>query len=210
MTAREPGDSSPREPADWTADEAVRALYATHWVPLVRLAALLLQETAAAEEVVQDAFVALHRRWPRLKDPYAAGGYLRTSVVNGSRSVQRHRQVEVRHRQPGPPAAAGPEDRAVAASEGRAVITALQSLSARQREVLVLRYYADASEAEIAETLGVTVGAVKSHAHRGLSALRAALHDEHTDHDPPGAGQQHGSRPQQHGSRRQRGREERP
>ena len=159
----------------WDADQAVRALYTTHWVPMVRLAALLLRETSSAEEVVQDAFVSLHRRWGRLKDPHAAVGYLRTSVVNGCRSVHRHRQVEVRHRQPAMPEPEGPAERALAAAQDREMVAALARLPQRQREVLVLRYYADASEAEIAEALGISPGAVKSHAHRGLSALRAQL-----------------------------------
>ena len=164
--------------ADWDADEAVRQLYASHWPAMVRLAALLLHETATAEEVVQDAFVALHRRWPSLRDPGSGVGYLRTSVVNGCRSVQRHRQVEVRHRSPSAPSPAGPEERAVDAETDAAVMAAVRRLPVRQQEVLVMRYYADASESEIAETLGISRGSVKSHAHRGLAALRSALHDE--------------------------------
>jgi RNA polymerase sigma-70 factor (sigma-E family) len=124
---------------------------------------------------VQDAFVALHARWDRLDDPGAAHAYLRRSVVNGARSALRHRGVEERYRQPGPPEPAGPEERAVQAAEDARVLVALRSLSRRQQEVLVLRYYADLSEHDIAETLGMTRGAVKSHAHRGLAALRVAL-----------------------------------
>ncbi|GAB2677301.1 SigE family RNA polymerase sigma factor [Thalassiella azotivora] len=175
-----PGPAAPHpdESVTWTPDEAVRALYATHWVPMVRLAHLLLGGSSAAEEVVQDAFVALHRRWPRLRDPATGAAYLRTSVVNGCRSVGRHRSVEQRHRQPGAPEPAGPEERAVLATEGREVVRALHGLSRRQREVLVLRYWADASEAEIADVLGISAGAVKSHASRGLTALRAALGED--------------------------------
>lgn len=166
-----PGD----DPATWDADAAVGRLYAVHWRPLVRLAALLLGESGPAEEVVADAFVALHRRWPRLADPHTAHAYLRASVVNGCRSVRRHRDVEVRHRQPGAPASAGPEELAVRSDEDARVMAALRTLPRRQQEVLVLRYYADASEAEIAEELGISRGAVKSHSHRGIAALRAAL-----------------------------------
>lgn len=163
------------DPASWTADEAVTHLYAAHWRSMVRLAALLLGETSAAEEVAADAFVALHRRWPRLQDPQAAFGYLRTSVVNGARSVLRHREVEVRHRQPAAPEPAGPDEAAARAEEDARVLEALRRLPRRQQEVLVLRYYADASEAEIAETLGISRGAVKSHASRGVRALRDDL-----------------------------------
>lgn len=160
-------------PAD--ADAAVAVLYAMHWNGLVRLATLLTRDASVAEEVVQDAFVALHRRWGSLSDPQAATGYLRTSVVNGARSVLRHRGVEERYRQPGPPEPAGPEEHAVRSVEDAAVLAALRTLSRRQQEVLVLRYYADMSEQEIAETLGMSRGAVKSHAHRGISALRETL-----------------------------------
>jgi RNA polymerase sigma-70 factor (sigma-E family) len=158
-----------------TADEAVRLLYGTHWHQLVRLATLLTRDASVAEELVQDAFVSLHRRWSSLAEPAAAHGYLRTTVVNNARSVLRHRGVEERYRQPGPPEPSGPEERAVQATEDARVMAALRSLSRRQQEVLVLRYYADLSEQEIADTLGMSRGAVKSHAHRGIVALRQAL-----------------------------------
>jgi RNA polymerase sigma-70 factor (sigma-E family) len=158
-----------------TADEAVRVLYGTHWHQLVRLATLLTRDASVAEELVQDAFVSLHRRWSSLADPAAAHGYLRTTVVNNARSVLRHRGVEERYRQPGPPEPSGPEERAVQSTEDARVMAALRSLSRRQQEVLVLRYYADLSEQEIADTLGMSRGAVKSHAHRGIAALREAL-----------------------------------
>jgi RNA polymerase sigma factor (sigma-70 family) len=87
----------------------------------------------------------------------------------------RHRGVQERHRQPGPPEPSGPEERAVQATEDARVLAALRTLSRRQQEVLVLRYYADLSEADIATTLGMSRGAVKSHASRGLAALREAL-----------------------------------
>lgn len=163
------------DPRSWDADTAVGQLYTAHWGRLVRLAALLTRDVSIAEEIVQEAFVALHRRWGRLADPAAAHAYLRTSVVNGARSALRHRGVEERYRQPGPPAPAGPEERALRADEDARVFAALRSLPRRQQEVLVLRYYADLSEHDIAQTLGLSKGAVKSHAHRGLASLRAAL-----------------------------------
>lgn len=168
--------SSAATPRD--ADEAVVVLYAAHWHALVRLATLLTRDASVAEELVQDAFVALHRRWPTLADPAAAHGYLRTTVVNNARSILRHRDVEERYRQPAPPEPAGPEERAVQSTEDARVLAALRTLSRRQQEVLVLRYYADLSEQDIAQTLGLSKGAVKSHAHRGLAALREAL--QHT------------------------------
>lgn len=157
------------------ADEAIAVLYAAHWNGLVRLATLLTRDASVAEEIVQDAFVALHRRWVGLADRHAAHAYLRTSVVNGARSALRHRGVTEKYRQPGAPAPAGPEELAVRSTEDARVMAALRTLSRRQQEVLVLRYWSDMSEADIAATLGMTRGAVKSHAHRGLAALRAAL-----------------------------------
>jgi RNA polymerase sigma-70 factor (sigma-E family) len=157
------------------ADEAIAELYRTQWMGLVRLAALLTRDASVAEEIVQDAFVALHRRWGRIADHRAAHAYLRTSVVNGSRSALRHRGVTERRRPLPAAEPAGPEEHAVRASEDAVVLAALRRLSRRQQEVLVLRYYADASEAEIAAILGMSRGAVKSHAHRGLAALRKEL-----------------------------------
>jgi RNA polymerase sigma-70 factor (sigma-E family) len=165
------------DPRQWDADTAVTVLYTAHWGQLVRLAALLTRDASVAEEIVQDAFVALHGRWRRLSDPAAARGYLRTSVVNACRSQLRHRDVEERHRQPSDPAPAGPEEHAIRGFEDARVVAALRRLPRRQQEVLVLRYYAELSELEIAETMRVSRGAVKSHAHRGLAALRAALDD---------------------------------
>jgi len=157
------------------ADAAVGHLYHLHWNRLVRLATLLTRDASIAEEIVQDAFVSLHRRWPSLTERAAAHAYLRTSVVNGSRSALRHRGVEERYRQPGPPEPAGPEEHALRSTQDAQVRAALHTLSRRQQEVLVLRYYGDYSEQDIATTLGLSKGAVKSHAHRALAALRRAL-----------------------------------
>lgn len=157
------------------ADEALVALYTAHYRPLVRLAALLLHDVGAAEEVVQDAFVAMHGSWRRLRDPDKALPYLRQAVVNRSRSRLRHLRVEERHLPRPTPDAASAEYGALVELERAEVMHALAALPARQREALVLRYYADLSEAQIAEAMGISAGAVKSHAHRGLAALRSTL-----------------------------------
>lgn len=159
----------------WDADEAVTRLYAVHYRSLVRLAALLLRDAAVAEEVVQDSFVAMHGAWRRLADPDRALAYLRQSVVNRSRSVLRRRTVASRHAPPAAPPAASAEHGALVALEHAEVLSALRLLPQRQREVLVLRYYADLTEAEIADAIGISRGAVKSHASRGLAALRSSL-----------------------------------
>jgi RNA polymerase sigma-70 factor (sigma-E family) len=161
----------------WDADAAVTHLFTAHYRPLVRLASLLLHERATAEEIVQDAYVALHGRWGRLRDADKALAYLRTTVVNRCRSALRHRKVVEAHLAAARPPLDAPsaEAGALDALAHDAVITALRRLPARQREVIVLRYYADLSEAEIADTMGVSRGAVKSHAARGVAALRQAL-----------------------------------
>lgn len=159
----------------WDADQAVTALYSGHYRSLVRLAALLVRDVATAEEVVQDAFVAMHGAWRRLRDPDKALSYLRQSVVNRSRSVLRHRAVVEKYAPKGMPDAPSAEVGAITQLERSAVVEALSKLPARQREALVLRYYADLSEAEIAKSMGISRGAVKSHTARGMSALRNVL-----------------------------------
>jgi RNA polymerase sigma-70 factor (sigma-E family) len=163
----------------WSADTAVGEMYAAHYRSLVRLSVLLVRDVETAEEVVQDAFVAMHGRWRRLREPDKALAYLRQCVVNRSRSVLRHRGVRARH-VPAPPLEGPGSDADVMAAERRThVLDALRELPERQREVLVLRYYLDLTEARIAETLGISRGAVKSHASRGAARLRELLEDVH-------------------------------
>jgi RNA polymerase sigma-70 factor (sigma-E family) len=167
--------------AERRADEAVYALYAEHYKSLVRLAAMLVRDTPTAEEVVQEAFVAMHAGWQRLEDTEKALAYLRQAVVNRSRSVLRHRVVVEKNLQNPPPDMPSAEHGAFALLERSAVIKALRGLPERQREAIVLRYYADLSEADIAATMGISRGAVKSHTARGMAALRAALEEDEDD-----------------------------
>jgi RNA polymerase sigma-70 factor (sigma-E family) len=164
-------------PVGWDADEAVTRLFTAHYRTLVRLAALLLGDRAVAEELVQDAYVRLHQNWRRLREPDKALGYLRTSVVNAARSAQRRRGVADRYVATLPPPGDMPsaELGAMGALEHATVIAALRELPTRQREALVLRYYLDLSEVEIAEAMGISRGAVKSHASRGIATLRTTL-----------------------------------
>lgn len=152
-------------------------LYAAHRLALVRLAVLLVDDQASAEDVVQDAFAALARRKGGLRNPSAAIGYLRVSVVNGARSVLRKRRTVRGYKPPRTIESVGPEDRAVVAEEHREVLAAVKRLPDRQREVLVLRYWSGLSEAEIAAALGITPGTVKSTASRALDALERTLTD---------------------------------
>jgi len=160
---------------DLDADRAVAELFAAHYRSLVRLAALLVRDIATAEEVVQDSFVAMHGGWRRLRDSEKALSYLRQSVVNRSRSVLRHRVVVDRNAPKPAPDMPSAEHGAIALFERSAVIAALRTLPSRQREALVLRFYADMSEAQIAQTMQISRGAVKSHTARAMAALRTVL-----------------------------------
>lgn len=171
---------------DLDADTALEQLYAAHWRGLVRLAVLLLRDQGAAEEVVQDAYVAMHGRWRSLRDPDKALAYLRQTVVNRSRSALRHRGVVERYVAKQRPVLtlAEPADASTIAQDRRdAVLDALRALPTRQREVLVLRHYLELSEIEIAETLGISRGSVKAHASRGATALRGLLAARHDGKD---------------------------
>ena len=164
--------------AEWDAARAVTAIYTTHYRSLVRLAVLLVRDVATAEEVVQDSFIAMHAAWRRLRDTEKALSYLRQSVVNRSRSVLRHRVVVDKNAPKPAPDMPSAEQGAISLLERSAVIAALRTLPPRQREALVLKYYADLSEAQIATAMGISRGAVKSHTARGVAALRVVLEFE--------------------------------
>jgi RNA polymerase sigma-70 factor (sigma-E family) len=159
----------------WSADRAVIELYAAHYRSLVCLAAVLVRDTPTAEEVVQDAFVAMHGEWQRLRDADTALAYLRQAVVNRCRSVLRHQATAGPSLRKGPPDQPRAAHDVLVALEQNSVRATLRDLPDRQREAIVLRYYADLSEEEIAAAMGISRGAVKSHTARGISALRAAL-----------------------------------
>jgi RNA polymerase sigma-70 factor (sigma-E family) len=155
----------------------------------VYLAAALVRDIPTAEEVVQDAFVAMHGGWQRLRDADKALAYLRQAVVNRCRSVLRQRAVVGPSLQKGPPDRPGAAHGAFGALERDSVGSVLRDLPERQREAIVLRYYADLSEEEIAAAMGISRGAVRSHTSRGRSALRAALErDTSQPADPPDSG----------------------
>lgn len=164
--------------ADRDAAGAVTALYTAHYRSLVGLAVLLVHDVGTAEEVVQESFIAMHSRWRLLRDSEKGLSYLRRSVVNGSRSVLRHRQVVDRNAPKPPPDMPSAEEGAVELLERSEMVAALRTLPLRQREVLVLRYYGDLSETQIAQAMGISPGAVKSHAARATSSLRSLLENQ--------------------------------
>lgn len=162
---------------DPVRDAGLELIYREQRLRMVRLALLLVDDRETAEDVAQDAFAALHRRWDSLATEDAAVGYLRVCVVNGARSVLRRRRTVRRHAsQPDDLLTASPADGGVLlAEEHREVIAALHRLPARQREVIVLRYWSELTEAQIAAALRISIGSVKSSASRGRDAIAAIL-----------------------------------
>lgn len=162
---------------------ALPDLYDRHYRSLVRLASFSVDDRETAEEVVQDAFVKLVSGNYDIESGKEAG-YLRSMVLNGARSALRKRQVRRAHTPEAPELAAAAEEAGVASTEQDRMIAALRGLPEKQAAVLTLRYYFDLSEAEIADTLGIARGSVKSHAHRGLKRLGVALGDDHSSDSP--------------------------
>jgi RNA polymerase sigma-70 factor (sigma-E family) len=163
-TAMAPGDS-------------VEDLFRREYPAMVGMASILVGGRAAAEDVVQEAFVRMLVKWPTVADE-RAGAYLRTTVLNLARGrLRRDRVAGRQHRVLRLVGVGddGADDAAVAGDEHRRVMGALSGLPRRQRECAVLRYYLDYSEAEIAAALGVAAGSVKSHLSRARSALSLAL-----------------------------------
>ncbi len=166
-------------------EAVVTALYAEHALGLTRLALIMVGDRSAAEDIVQDAFCGLHRRWDKLRDPAKALSYVRSSVINGCRSEFRRVSPLLRSlAADGPghevhlPAAWSAESAALATEERREVLRSLLKLPPRQREALLLRYYLDLSEAEVAGTMRISRGTAKSTVARGLAALRTLLGEE--------------------------------
>ena len=164
-------------PTGLEAGQRVSVLYQTHALALMKLAFLMTGDQSTAEDVVQDAFLGLYRRWRSLDDADKALGYLRISVLNGCRSVHR-----VRFRRQGitldaPEDTASAEDIAILGEANRQVLVAIRRLPARQREAVVLRYYLDMTEDQAAQAMGVSRGTVKSATSRGLAALARMLEE---------------------------------
>ncbi len=149
-------------------------MFSDHYKDLVRLASLLLDDVGSCEEVVQDAFLKMHTLKSR-PEPGKEPAYLRSIVMNGARSRMRRRMVRRRVVPEVPMSAESAETGAMERLDSDALIDAVRGLPRRQSEVLTLRYYLDLSEAEIAETLGISRGSVKTHASRGLAALQQTL-----------------------------------
>ena len=153
-------------------DEALSRLFEVHYADTVRLAFYLTGSWPVAEDLAQEAFVRLWRRWGRLRDHHAALGYLRTTVVNLSRSALRRRLLELRHQQ-----TSSQEEHEVDPVARLDIARALAGLPAGKRACVVLRHLVDLSVEETAAVLGISTGSVKSQTHKGLRLLEAALSD---------------------------------
>ena len=165
------------DPAGPGATSGVTELYRAHAVGLIRLAIVMLGDRAAAEDVVQDAFLGLYRRWARLTNPASALAYARSAVLNRCRN-----ELRLRGRSGHRPAEAAASESAEAAAlvgeEHQRVLAAIRALPDRQREALVLRFYFGLSEEEAARAMGISRGTVKSSLSRALAALGRMLTEE--------------------------------
>jgi RNA polymerase sigma-70 factor (sigma-E family) len=159
-------------------DDALADLFRSDYARLVGTARLLVDDRGQAEEVVQEAFVRLHASWRRLREPDKAAAYLRATVVNLARGRLRHRRVVERHRPEPDGTVTLPEEAALDDDRHRRVLAEVATLPRRQRECVVLRYYLDLPEREIAAALGISGGSVKTHLHRGLAALAERLTEQ--------------------------------
>ncbi|MDN3357324.1 SigE family RNA polymerase sigma factor [Actinomadura sp. DC4] len=153
----------------------VGELYRGHALGLIRLAMLMVGDAPSAEDVVQEAFLGLHRNRNALRDPAAALAYLRSAVLNRCRSLLRRRAVAGRFRQPYQPPVWSAEERVIDGQERRQVVAAIARLPRRQREVLALRFYCDLPEEQIARTLKISRGTVSATTSRALTALARLL-----------------------------------
>ncbi len=172
-----PGDRAETDDAAvvGTTVDHLTETYRTHYRSLLGLAALLLDDTASCEDVVQEAFIRVHSARRRVKDPDKTLAYLRQTVVNLSRSTLRRRILGLKLLAKPMPDAASAEEGAYEALERDELKRALRGLQRRQREVLVLRYFADMTEEQVAQTLGISKGSVKAYGSRGIAALRVAM-----------------------------------
>ena len=175
-----PDEFAPSRTERVDRDEAFGVLFRMHAAGLVRLAYCLLGEREAAEDAVQEAYLSLYRNWNGLRDHGASQAYLRAAVINRSRSGQgqmvRARRVRQRLASVDWPTASS-EAQMIAYDDACRLAAAVQALPARQRQVLVCRYYLELTELETAAMLDIGLGSVKRHAHRGLARLQDRLGD---------------------------------
>lgn len=161
-------------------DALVADLFAAEGRSLVRLARMFCDDQAAAEDLVQEAFIRLHRSAGSIRDLDRAPAFLRSIVINLARDHNRRGLMSLRHRATThrPDVHPGFEEEAVGSAADREVLAAVRLLPDRQRSCVVLRYYLQYSESETAVTLGISKNSVKTHCRRALATLETRLEDE--------------------------------
>ena len=172
----QPGKPARSEPGrDQAAATGFDAIWLQWHLPMVQLAVMLVDARDVAEDVVQEAFAGLHRRWDTVDNP---PGYLRTSVINGCRSILRRRQVARSHQSYWEPPASDASTPVLIAEEHREVMRAVHRLPRRQREVLILKYWQDLNDTQIAETLSISESSVRATVSRARHALAQTLEQQ--------------------------------
>ena len=154
------------------------SLYEEHQVRLIRLAVLLVGDEATGEDVVQDVFLRMQDKAPRLKDESKLLAYVRAAVLNGCQGVLRRRRLAWRRAEPHRPPVWSAESNVSLSEDRREVMRALQRLPRRQREALVLRYYLGCNDLETAEAMGIKPGTVRSITTRALAMLAKEMGEE--------------------------------
>ncbi|MFJ9431025.1 SigE family RNA polymerase sigma factor [Streptomyces sp. NPDC101490] len=170
-----PRTSSEGSSVAGTTVDHLTETYRAHYRSLLGLAALLLDDTASCEDVVQEAFIRVHSARRRVREPEKTLAYLRQTVVNLSRSALRRRILGLKLLSKPMPDMASAEEGAYDLLEREDLIKAMRGLQRRQREVLALRYFSDMTEVQVAEALGISLGSVKAYGSRGIAALRVAM-----------------------------------
>ena len=179
-TAAGPPVSTAARPPAGAAEVAVTALYEAHALGMIRLAHIMLGDRQSAEDVVQEAFCGLYRRWSHLADPGSAVHYVRSAVLNHCRSALRRRTTSraphavTSHSEP----ARSAESAVLTREERDEIMRAVRRLPPRQREALVLRFYLDLSAEETATTMGISPSSVRSATHRALASLGRMLQEQ--------------------------------
>lgn len=170
------------EKTSWSSEDLARRdfltqIYTEEAIGLVRLARIFTDDRAGAEDIVQEAFIRLFHAADRIQDRRKSVAYLRSIVLNLARDENRRGLMSLRHQDAMIDARSPeqPEDRLAKTESQAEVFEALAALSARQRDCLVLRFYLELSEREIAETLEISPNSVKTHCRRGMQSLAETL-----------------------------------
>ncbi|MFG2002068.1 RNA polymerase sigma factor [Spirillospora sp. NPDC048911] len=160
------------------ATSVLTSLYREHQVGLIRMAVLLVGDEATAEDVVQDVFLRMQDKAPKLDDEKKLLAYVRAAVLNGCRMTLRRRKRMWQRTEPHQPPVWSAESAAILSEDRREVMQALARLPRRQREALVLRFYLELSDDEVSQAMGIRPGTVRSTMTRALAALAREMGEE--------------------------------